>query len=78
MSYEAIPILHKHIQFLIDRHAWLAALDEKPEEFGELFSTEWTRASMTLVVAKGANHLKQVGIYTSVGVSCDVTDSFVL
>ncbi|KZP31530.1 hypothetical protein FIBSPDRAFT_776202 [Athelia psychrophila] len=58
-DYLSLPILIKHVQFLIDRHAWLAAVDEKPEEFGELFSTEWTRASMAFTVAKGANHLTQ-------------------
>lgn len=56
----AIPVLQKHAEFLIERHAWLSALDEKPEEFGELFSTEWTRAIMASVVDKGAGHLTQV------------------
>jgi hypothetical protein len=53
-------ILQKHIDFLIDRHAWFAALDNKPEGFGELFSTEWTRSVMSVVVGKGAAHLTQV------------------
>lgn len=58
--YIAIPILQKHIQFLIDRHAWLSTLDAKPEEFSELFSTEWTRAMMASVITKGAHHLTEV------------------
>ena len=53
-------ILQKHIDFLIDRHAWFAALDNKPEDFGELFSTEWTRSVMSSVVSKGAAHMTQV------------------
>jgi hypothetical protein len=56
-------ILQKHIDFLIDRHAWFAALDDKPEDFGELFSIEWTRSVMSSVVSKGAGHLTEVCIH---------------
>jgi hypothetical protein len=55
-----MAILQKHIDFLIDRHAWFAALDNKPEGFGELFSTEWTRSIISVVVGKGVAHLTQV------------------
>jgi hypothetical protein len=55
-----MPILQKNVDFLIERHAWFAALDDKPEEFGELLSTEWTRSVISSVVSKGAGHLTQV------------------
>lgn len=62
-EFLAIPILRNHIDFLIDRHAWFATLDEKPEEFGELLSTEWTHSVMSSVVSKGTGHLTQVCEY---------------
>ena len=55
-----MAILQKHIDFLIDRHAWFSVLDEQPEEFGDLLSKEWTRSVMSSVVNKGAAHLTQV------------------
>jgi hypothetical protein len=63
----AMVILQKHIDFLIDRHAWFSVLAEKPDNFGELFSTEWTRSAMSAVVRKGAGHLTEVCIlYASI------------
>ncbi|KIM89071.1 hypothetical protein PILCRDRAFT_812968 [Piloderma croceum F 1598] len=59
VDYLSMVILQKHIDFLINRHAWFAALDNKPEGFGELFSTEWTRSVISVVVSKGAAHLTQ-------------------
>ncbi|KAL4073262.1 hypothetical protein V8B97DRAFT_1953447 [Scleroderma yunnanense] len=56
-DYLSIPILQKHVEFLIDRHAYFSALDSKPEELGELFSTGWTREAIGTVVAKGLGHL---------------------
>jgi len=58
-DYMSMAVLQKHIDFLIDRHARFSVLDEKPEEFGELLSTEWTRSLMSSVVNKGAGHLTQ-------------------
>ncbi|KIM54604.1 hypothetical protein SCLCIDRAFT_136495 [Scleroderma citrinum Foug A] len=56
-DYLSIPILQKHLEFLIDRHAYFSALEPKPEELGELFSTEWTREAIATVVTKGHGHL---------------------
>jgi hypothetical protein len=56
----AIPILQKHLQFLIDRHALYVDEEVKPSELGELFSTSWTRAAISEVVNKGIGHTQQV------------------
>ncbi|KAH7922022.1 hypothetical protein BV22DRAFT_1131760 [Leucogyrophana mollusca] len=56
-DYLSIPILQKHVGFLIDRHAFFAALESKPDDLGELFSSDWTRAAITAVVAKGVGHI---------------------
>ncbi|KAG8214448.1 hypothetical protein J3R82DRAFT_9471 [Butyriboletus roseoflavus] len=56
-DYLSIPILQKHIEFLIDRHAYFAALEVPPEELGDCFSTAWTREAISEVVSKGTGHL---------------------
>ena len=61
----AIPILQKHAEFLIDRHAYFSALEPQSEELGELFSTGWTREAIAAVVAKGYGHLTKVCCYHS-------------
>ncbi|KIK95320.1 hypothetical protein PAXRUDRAFT_140954 [Paxillus rubicundulus Ve08.2h10] len=55
-DYLSIPILQKHIELLVDRHAHFATLNTSPED-GELFSTPWTRDAISEVVKKGAGHL---------------------
>ncbi|KIJ17712.1 hypothetical protein PAXINDRAFT_130029 [Paxillus involutus ATCC 200175] len=55
-DYLSIPILQKHIEFLVDRHAHFATLDTSLED-GELFSTPWTRDAISEVVEKGAGHI---------------------
>lgn len=56
----AIPILQKHIEFLVDRHSYFSALEDPPEELGGYFSTAWTREAISEVVSKGAGHLTKV------------------
>ncbi|KAJ3490444.1 hypothetical protein NLI96_g1424 [Meripilus lineatus] len=58
-DYFSIPILQNHIQYLIDRHTRYSTEGDKPEELGELFSTEWTRAAISDIVSKGSGHLTQ-------------------
>lgn len=60
MAVTAIPILQKHIEFLVDRHAYFAALEVAPEELGDYFSTAWTREAISEVVSKGTGHLTKV------------------
>lgn len=58
--FAAIPVLQKHVKFLIDRHGHYDSEGNKPEELGELFSTEWTRAAISAVVCQASGHLTQV------------------
>jgi len=59
----AIPILQKHMEFLISRHAELNSLPSMPDELGELFSTKGTRSAIMEIVNKGIGHLTQVRRY---------------
>ncbi|KAH0831905.1 hypothetical protein J3R83DRAFT_12788 [Lanmaoa asiatica] len=56
-DYLSIPILQKHIEFLVGHHAYFAALEVPPEELGDSFSTAWTREAISEVVSKGTGHL---------------------
>ncbi|KAG6878496.1 hypothetical protein C0993_005425 [Termitomyces sp. T159_Od127] len=56
-DYLSIPILERHLQFLIDRHAHYSGEILKPAALGDLFSTTWTRTAITEVVKKGIGHL---------------------
>ena len=56
----AIPILQKHLQFILDQHTHYLELGTRPTELGDLFSTAWTRKAITEVVDKGIGHLTQV------------------
>lgn len=58
-DYLSIPILQKHLQFIIDRHAHYVGEEAKPAELGALFSTSWTRAAIADVVNKGVRHITQ-------------------
>ncbi|KAL0960935.1 hypothetical protein HGRIS_005940 [Hohenbuehelia grisea] len=59
-DYLSIPLLHDHLEFLIDQHARYSSGEvTKPDGLGEVFSTEWTRSAIAKVVAKGIGHLKQ-------------------
>jgi hypothetical protein len=62
----AIPILQKHLEFLIERHLQYSSGEQlKPDALGELFSEAWTREAIDEVVKKGAAHLTQVKYYTT-------------
>ncbi|KAF8120579.1 hypothetical protein EV363DRAFT_1474306, partial [Boletus edulis] len=56
-DYLSIPILQKHIEFLVDRHAYFTVLEVPPEELADHFSTAWTRKAISEVVSKGTGHL---------------------
>ncbi|RDB17959.1 hypothetical protein Hypma_000943 [Hypsizygus marmoreus] len=58
-DYLSIPILQKHLQFLLDKHARYSEEGTRPEALGDLFSTNWTRSAITDVVNKGIGHLTQ-------------------
>ncbi|KAG5726870.1 hypothetical protein E4T56_gene1120 [Termitomyces sp. T112] len=56
-DYLSIPILQRHMQFLIDRHEHYSGENLKPAALGDLFSTDWTRIAIAEVVKKGVGHL---------------------
>lgn len=69
----AIPLLQKHLQYLIDRHAQYMGEEPKPATLGELFSTDWTRQAIDEVVDKGINHLAQVSVEFPIAITCFFT-----
>ncbi|KAK2465199.1 hypothetical protein APHAL10511_002553 [Amanita phalloides] len=59
-DYLSIPILKRHLQFLLDHHSeYHSGEDMRPTELGEIFTTEWTREAIADVVNKGVDHLTQ-------------------
>jgi hypothetical protein len=59
--FSAVPVLKKHLEYLLDRHANYAGVQAKPDDLGEIFSTAWTRSAIADIVDKGIGHLTQVG-----------------
>ncbi|KIY44769.1 hypothetical protein FISHEDRAFT_50684 [Fistulina hepatica ATCC 64428] len=57
-DYLSIPILQNHMQYIIERHAHYTA-EPKPDEFGDVFSTEWCMTMLSEIAAKGAGHLSK-------------------
>ncbi|CAL1712564.1 unnamed protein product [Somion occarium] len=58
-DYLSIPVLKKHLEFLTERYTHFTETESKPEDLGELFSTEWTRNAISDVVNKGIGHLTE-------------------
>ncbi|KIL67874.1 hypothetical protein M378DRAFT_159079 [Amanita muscaria Koide BX008] len=59
-DYLSIPVLQRHLQFLLDQHAKYDSGEElRPTDFDEMFTREWTREAITGVVSKGIGHLPQ-------------------
>ncbi|KAI6030527.1 hypothetical protein F5J12DRAFT_296247 [Pisolithus orientalis] len=59
-DYLSIPLLRKHVEFLINVHEHFNGTTfDSPEELQEVFTSEWARDAIDEVVAKGAVHLTQ-------------------
>ncbi|KZT27355.1 hypothetical protein NEOLEDRAFT_1060705 [Neolentinus lepideus HHB14362 ss-1] len=58
-DYLSIPILRKHVEFLIGRHAFCVENADAESELRELCSTEATLAAISSVVAKGVGHITE-------------------
>ena len=56
----AIPVLQRHIRFLIDKHNSFLEDSGEEESATDTFSTAWTRSMLAVVVEKGSRHLTQV------------------
>ncbi|KAJ3976364.1 hypothetical protein EV361DRAFT_968793 [Lentinula raphanica] len=58
-DYLSITLLKRHIELILSRHEHYANGAPKPDEMGELFSTEWTRAKITDIVQHGIGHITE-------------------
>ncbi|KAK0464624.1 uncharacterized protein EV420DRAFT_1263469 [Desarmillaria tabescens] len=61
-DYTSIPLLKGHIEFVLEQYARYCgseATESKPDTFGELFSEDWTRTTLSDVVKKGQGHITQ-------------------
>ncbi|KAJ3814647.1 hypothetical protein F5876DRAFT_86271 [Lentinula aff. lateritia] len=58
-DYLSIPVLKRHIEFILHRYEHYSNEAIKPDELGELFSEEWTRTAVTDIVNKGIGHISQ-------------------
>ncbi|TFK40639.1 hypothetical protein BDQ12DRAFT_601697 [Crucibulum laeve] len=58
-DYQSIPLLQKHLEYIIERHSEYTGEEAKPrpDTLGDVFSTEWTRQAIDEVVQKGIGHL---------------------
>ena len=61
--HPAIPILQKHLEFLVERYEHYAEVGGRPDELEELFSPEWMHEAMSKVVAQGSGHLSKVRFF---------------
>ncbi|KAJ3554397.1 hypothetical protein NM688_g3135 [Phlebia brevispora] len=58
-DYLSIQLLKKHVNFIIQQHKQFQEDGTRPEELGELFSTQWTLDEMQKVVEHGIGHLTE-------------------
>ena len=58
--HPAIPILQKHLEFLVERYEHFTEAEGMPEALGEMFSIEWMHDSMSKVAAHGVGDLMKV------------------
>ncbi|KAI0366626.1 RNA-binding protein Prp24 [Pilatotrama ljubarskyi] len=56
-DYLSIPILQKHLQFLVERYEHFAESESKPDGLEDLFTPDWMHDTITKVVSQGIGHL---------------------
>lgn len=59
-SRAAIPLLKRHLEFILERQRQLEEDGVKPDEFRELLDVEWTLGEMDKIVSRGVGHLTEV------------------
>ncbi|KAI6044840.1 hypothetical protein EDC04DRAFT_2560886 [Pisolithus marmoratus] len=62
-DYLSIPLLLKHVEFLINIHEHFRVAVDSPEELREVFTSQWARDAIDMAVARGAGHLSQVSVH---------------
>ena len=58
--HPAIPILQKHLEFLVERYEHFSDAGGRPEALEELFSPNWMHEAMSKVIAKGSGNWTKV------------------
>ncbi|KAG2155888.1 uncharacterized protein EDB93DRAFT_58815 [Suillus bovinus] len=58
-DYMSFSVLQKHLEFLADRHEYFSGLEVKPDNLGVLFSEDWIREAMSIVISEGAGDISQ-------------------
>ncbi|KAJ8519001.1 hypothetical protein ONZ45_g3994 [Pleurotus djamor] len=59
-DYLSIPLLQKHLEFVIEKHArFVSGEEQRPEDLEDLLSTDWTREEIDRIVTKAIGHLTQ-------------------
>lgn len=58
--FVAIPLLLKHIEFILERYEHFKELDTRPDDFEDMFTPDWTLNELERTVAKGTGHLTEV------------------
>ncbi|KAH9851597.1 RNA-binding protein Prp24 [Lenzites betulinus] len=56
-DYVSIPLLQRHLEFLVERWEHFMELESRPEDLGELFTQEWMHEALTNAVSQGLGHL---------------------
>ncbi|GJE88539.1 RNA-binding protein Prp24 [Phanerochaete sordida] len=56
-DYMSIPLLQKHIEFILERFEFLKEQGTRPDDFEDTFTADWTLNELEGIVAKGAGHL---------------------
>ncbi|PSR71958.1 hypothetical protein PHLCEN_2v12168 [Hermanssonia centrifuga] len=58
-DYLSIPLLKKHIEFILHRHTHFQEQGSRPDAFGDLLNTEWTFTESRKVYERAVGHLSE-------------------
>ena len=60
MILKAIPLLQKHLEFLLERYEHVKEQETHPDDLNGLLTMDWMLSEMDKTVSKGAGHLTEV------------------
>ncbi|KAI0338891.1 hypothetical protein BDW22DRAFT_1409299 [Trametopsis cervina] len=58
-DYMSIPVLKRHLEFLLAQFSRIKEMETKPAELGDMLSVDWMRVHVNDIVSKGTAHLTQ-------------------
>lgn len=70
----AIPLLQKHMEFLIDRYAHFNSPELNAEGMDGAFSYELVKPMLSAIIERGAGHLTQVQVFHNAAVKQSTTN----